>query len=113
MSAVRLDLDTGEVETIAESPYGAFVFAWTPDHSRVVLGDGYTIGDIVLYEVDDAGARQVLYGTPMDEREEGRDYPTSGLGSAHGTVSGEGILLTTTVFDDSGGPGYLALDGSR
>ena len=111
MSAVRVDLDTGEVETIAESPYGAFVFAWTPDHSRVVLADGYTIGDIVLYEVDDGGARQVLYGTPMDEREEGRDYPMSGLGSAHGTVSGEGILLTTTVFDDSGGPGYLALDG--
>ena len=113
MSAVRVDLDTGEVENLAESPYGAFVFAWTPDHSRVVLADGYTIGDIVLYEVDDGGARQVLYGTPMDEREEGRDYPMSGLSSAHGTVSGDGILLTTTVFDDSGGPGYLALDGSR
>ena len=107
MSAVRVDLDTGDVETIGESPYGAFVFAWTPDHSRVVLGDGYTIGDIVLYEVADDGARQVLYGTPIDEREEGRDYPLSGLSSAHGTVSGEGILLTTTVFDDSGGPGYL------
>ena len=110
MSAVRVDLDTGAAETIGESPYGAFVFAWTPDHSRVVLGDGYTIGDIVLYEVDDAGARQVLYGTPLDERDEGRDYPLTGLGSAHGTVSGKGILLTTTVFDDSGGPGYLELD---
>ena len=112
MSAVRVDLDTGAVEAIGESAYGAFVFAWTPDHSRVVLADGYTIGDIVLYEVDGAGARQVLYGTPLDEREEGRDYPLSGLGSAHGTVSGKGILLTTTVFDDSGSPGYLELDGS-
>ena len=110
MSAVRVDLETSAVEAIGESPYGAFVFAWTPDHSRVVLGDGYTIGDIVLYEVDDAGARLVLYGTPLDEREEGRDYPLSGLGSAHGTVSGKGILVTTTVFDDSGSPGYLALD---
>ncbi len=110
MSAVRVDLETSAVEAIAESPYGAFVFAWTPDHSRVVLGDGYTIGDIVLYEVDDARARLVLYGTPLDEREEGRDYPLSGLGSAHGTVSGKGILVTTTVFDDSGSPGYLALD---
>ena len=112
MSAVRVDLDAGEVENLGESPYGAFVFAWTPDHSRVVLADGYTIGDIVLYEVDDAGGRQVLYGTPLDEREESRDYPLSGLGSAHGTVSGTGILLTTTVFDDSGSPGYLELDGS-
>ncbi len=24
------------------------------------------------------GGRQVLYGTPLDEREEGRDYPLSG-----------------------------------
>ncbi len=55
MSAIRVDLDTGAVETIGESPYGAFVSAWTPDHSRVVLADGYTIGDIVLYEVNDAG----------------------------------------------------------
>ena len=112
MSAVRVDLETSAVETIGESPYGAFVFAWTPDHSRVVLADGYTIGDIALYEIDGAGARQVAYGTPLDEREEGRDYPLSGLGSAHGTVSGSGILLTTTVFDDAGSPGYLELDGS-
>ena len=111
MSAIRVDLETGVVESIGESPYGAFVFAWTPDHSRVVLADGYTIGDIVLYEIDEAGARQVLYGTPLDEREEGREYPLSGIGSAHGTVSGDGILLTTTVFDDSGSPGYLELDG--
>ena len=112
MSAVRVDLETGSTETIGESAYWAFVFAWTPDHSRVILGDGYTMGDIVLYEVDGAGDRQVLYGTPLDEREEGRDYPLSGFASSHGTVSGKGILLTTTVFADTGGPGYLELDGS-
>ena len=38
MSAVRVDLDdSGEVETIGESPYGGFVFAWYAHHSRVVL----------------------------------------------------------------------------
>ena len=25
-------------------------------------------------------------------------------------MSGEGILLTTTLFDDTGSPGYLALE---
>ncbi len=110
MSAIRVDLGTGASETIGESTYGAYVSAWTPDHSRVVLADGYTIGDIVLYEVAPGGARQVLYGTPLDEREEGRDYPLSGLGSTHATVSGKGILLTTTVFDDTGSPGYISLD---
>ena len=112
MSAIRVDLETGAAETIGESMYGAFVSAWTPDHSRVVLADGYTMGDVVLYENDPSGGRQVLYGTPLDEREPGRDYPLTGLGSTHATVSGEGVLLTTTVFDDAGSPGYLAFDGS-
>ncbi|MBA3376544.1 MAG: S9 family peptidase [Actinobacteria bacterium] len=117
MSAVRVDLETGAAETIGESSYGAYVAAWTPDHSRVVLADGYTIGDIVLYEIDGAGARQVLYGTLLDEREEGHDYPLTGFGSSssgllstHATVTGEGILVRTTVFDDSGGPGYLEFE---
>jgi hypothetical protein len=47
IAAVRVELSTGETETW-ESPYGAFVAAWTPDHSRVILSDGYTMGDVVL-----------------------------------------------------------------
>lgn len=112
MYAVRIDLESRTAETIGESMYGALVTAWTPDHSRVVLADGYTLGDIVLYEVDANGDRKVLYGTPLDEREEGRDYPLTGIGSTHATVSGKGVLLTSTVLEDSGSPGYLELDGS-
>jgi dipeptidyl aminopeptidase/acylaminoacyl peptidase len=112
MSAIHVELETGTAETIGESKYGAFVSAWTPDHSRVVLADGYTMGDVVLYENDPSGDRRVLYGTPLDEREPGLDYPLTGLGSTHATVSGEGVLLTTTIFDDAGSPGYLAFDGS-
>jgi dipeptidyl aminopeptidase/acylaminoacyl peptidase len=112
MYAVRVDLETRTAETISESTYGAFVTAWTPDHSRVVLADGYTMGDVVLYEADASGDRQVLYGTPLDEREEGRDYPLTGIGSTHATVSGKGVLLTSTVLEDTGSPGYLGLDGS-
>ena len=34
-----------------------------------------------------------------------------GFSSAHVTVSGAGILVVTTLFDDAGSPGYLDLDG--
>src|SRR5262245_54989575 len=37
ITAVRVDLSTGTAETLWQSPYGAMVAAWTPDHSRVVL----------------------------------------------------------------------------
>ena len=110
--AYRVDLGSGEVELVGQSPFGAYVAAWTADHSRVFLGDGYTAGDVVLYELDAAGARRALLGTPLDEREEGKDYPLTGLGSTHATVSGKGILLTSTLFDDAGSPGYLAFEGS-
>lgn len=109
ISAVRVDLASRDAETLWQSPYGAFVAAWTPDHSRVVLSDGYTIGDSVLYEIDEAGERRMLFGTPLEDREPGAETTFSGLRSAHGTASGGGVLLTTTLFEDTGALGYLDL----
>jgi pimeloyl-ACP methyl ester carboxylesterase len=106
--ALRLDLRSGSVEAIGQSPYGAFPEAWLPDHSRVVLSDEYLAGDVMLYEQND-GRRSVLYGTPLDEREEARDYPPSGIRSLHGTKSGKGVLLVASIYDDAGTPAYLDL----
>lgn len=109
--AVRVDLTTGAAETLGQSTYGAVPVAWTPDHDRVVLADEYTAGDSVLYEHDpDTGARSPIFGTPIDEREEGAEYPLSGFRSAHFTEGGRGLLLATSLFDDAYGPGYLDLE---
>jgi pimeloyl-ACP methyl ester carboxylesterase len=107
--AVRVHLPTRAAEVIWESQYGAYVAAWNPDHSRVALVDGYTMGDVVLYEVEEAGSRQMLYGTPIEEREPGTEHPLSGFRSAHGVTSGAGILLTTTLHDDTGSLAFLDL----
>ena len=106
IAAIRVDLASGSAESLWRSPYGAFVAAWTPDHSRVAITDGYTMGDVVLYEVVD-GERRMLYGTPIEERSPGGDQPPSGFRGGHGTQSGRGILLTTTLFDDAGTLGYF------
>jgi hypothetical protein len=110
--AIRCDLASGEVEVLGESMYGAVPLAYSPDHSRVVLLDEYLLGDSLLYEPDGAGGRRrTLYGTPLGEREEGREYPLSGIRAAHVTTSGTGVLVVATVFDDVGSPGYLSLEG--
>lgn len=106
---IRCDLRSQEVEELAHSPYGAIPVAWTDDHSRVVLGDQYLLGDVVLYEPDG----RIVYGTPLEQREAGREYPRSGFESAHVTESGEGMLVTTTLHDDRAAPGYLAFDGGE
>jgi pimeloyl-ACP methyl ester carboxylesterase len=109
--ALRVDLETEAVDELGRSTYGAFVSAWTPDHSRVFLADAYTAGDIVLYEVGADGSREILHGTAIDEREPGGEYPPSGISATHATASGSGILLTCTLFDDAGSAGYLDFAG--
>lgn len=106
--AFRCDLGAGRVEKLGQSPYGALPVAWSRDHSRVVLADQYLIGDVVLYEPQPE-ARRVLYGTPLEEREEGREYAPSGIRSGHMTASGHGLLLVTAIHSDAGAPGYLDL----
>jgi pimeloyl-ACP methyl ester carboxylesterase len=108
-AAISVDLASRVAEKLWESPYGAFVAAWSPDHSRIVLTDGYTLGDIVLYEVVD-GERRMLYGTAIEDRDPGGEYPMSGFADAYGTQSGQGMLLTTTVFEDTGSLAFLAFD---
>src|SRR5262249_14241804 len=70
-----------------------------------------TLSSTSRMEAAGGGGRRFLYGTRIEEREEGRDYPLSGIGSAHFTANGAGVLVTTTLFDDAGSPGYLAIDG--
>jgi pimeloyl-ACP methyl ester carboxylesterase len=110
MSAVRVHLASAATEVLWQSPYGAFVLAWTPDHGRVVIADGYTMGDVVLYEVDASGSRRMLHGTPIDERDPTHETPLSGFRSGYGTASGAGVLLVTTLHEDTGSLGFLAFD---
>jgi pimeloyl-ACP methyl ester carboxylesterase len=106
--ALRVRLDTESVETLGQSRYGAFPVGWSRDHARVLLLDGYTVGDVVLYEPDGSGGRRVLFGTPLEERDPNRDYPLSGIRPLTPiTAGGAGALFVTSMFEDSGTPGYL------
>ena len=106
-TAYRVHLASGEVEALGESAYGAYVGAWSPDHSRAILADGYTVGDTVLYERDGDGGRRVLYGTLLDERVEGDEYPPHGVRSPHYVESGNGLLLVWSLVEDTGAVGFL------
>jgi hypothetical protein len=111
ITGLRVDLATGEAEELASGMHGPFPVAWTPDHTRAILGDGYTAGDIVLYERDpETGERSVLWGTLLEDRAEGETYPLLGLQSGHVTASGQGLLIGTSLFEDTFGPGYIAFD---
>src|SRR4029079_4119182 len=93
--AFRGHLDNGSLDRLAESKWGPVPAAHSADHSQVVLNEGYTIGDSALYLLreGETGGRQVLYGTPLEERKAGKTYPLNAIFSPSFTPGNQGLLL--------------------
>ncbi|MFN8442008.1 MAG: prolyl oligopeptidase family serine peptidase [Caldilineaceae bacterium] len=106
---LRADLQTGELTSLGESPYGNYVIASNDEITQAVLGDGYTVGDNVLFSWSvQQPERQLLYGTPLEARTQGQTYPLSGFGPGDLTQK-NGLLLLTALFDDHYSLGYIHL----
>ncbi len=95
----RGNLRTNELEKLAESEWGAYPSGYSGDHTRVFISDGYTTGDGVLYLLEN-GKKDLLLGTPLDQRKSGETVSLNGLGSTEFTPGGTGALVTTSLFDD-------------
>lgn len=103
------NLDTGYLQKMGESVWGAFVSGVSRDHQRAILIDSYTVGDHALYLWErDTSERQLLYGTPIEERVEGQEIPINAIHSCQFT-SGGGLLFSTALFSDTYGLGYFKL----
>lgn len=106
--AYRSDLRTNELEKLAESEWGSWPAGHNEDHTKVFIGDGYTLGDNVLYLLE-GGKKSVLYGKPIEQRREGETVPLNGLGSSEFTPGGSQALTTSAVFDDKYSLGVIDL----
>ncbi len=110
--AYRGDVASGKLELLGESKWGAIPVAHAADHSRVLLADGYTGGDVVLFEwrAGQGGARRaLLYGTPLESRRPGHDYPLSAIGYCQYVAGDTGLLLVHALHSDHYSLGYLDL----
>ena len=104
----RGNLKTGQIEKIAESEFGYFPFDHSTNHRKLILGSGYTVGDNVLY-LQTGDQRTVLYGTPLEDRKEGEAVPLNGMGSAVFSPSEKGVIVVSSVFEDTYSLGYISL----
>jgi pimeloyl-ACP methyl ester carboxylesterase len=108
--AYQANLATGAVRELGASPYGSFVAGMNEAHTRVLLIDGYRPGDTVLYEWRaDLPERRLLHGVPMEQRTPDQEVPLNGLGPSFYVNGDQGLLVSTTLFSDAGGLGYLDL----
>ena len=102
--------DTNEVEEIYASPYGGYPAAISEDASRIVLVEGYLVGDTVAYLWERGMGIKRLYGKPLEDREEGEEVPLIAFGGGFFTEDGQGFVFSNAIFQDTYGLGYLSLD---
>ena len=111
MDAILVDLASGEMTDLGQSLYGNYFNAASDDYETIILADGYSAGDTVLYLWDrDRGERRLLYGVPIDAREEGQEVPLTGFMQGHFIDETQSLLIPTVLFDDLGGLGFLRQD---
>lgn len=110
----RANLVTGEVLMLAESSWGASPITATRDQRKVIILDGYTIGDstIFLWEQGHSGLR-VLDGVPIEQRQPGQVVPLNGISSVEFTPDERGLLAVCALFQDTYGPAYLDLENPQ
>lgn len=109
--SLRLNLKTMKETSLGTSIYGNIAAGANKNNTEVVLIDGYTAADNVLYLwTEKARKRELLFGTPIEKREAGRDYPPSGIGTCNFAEDEEGLIVRTTLFSDEGSLAYLSLD---
>ena len=102
--------DTNEVEEIAASPYGCYPSATNEDDSRIVLVEGYMVGDTVAYLWGRGKDLQLLYGKPITERDPGEEVPLGAFGAGAFVEGGRGLIFDNAIFQDTYGIGYMDLD---
>lgn len=105
--AFLADLGTGELASLGTSLYGNYPVSHSKDFSAILILDGYTAGDEVLYLWRGA-ARESLFGRPLDERAPDEAVRLSGIRAAH--LVGEGVLMACALFDDAYGLAWFDLE---
>lgn len=102
----RANIKTGDLLKMGESPWGFFPAAYNKSHTQTLIGEGYTVGDGVLYQFK-GNERKLIYGKRLEDRTQGEAVPLNGIGSAEFAPSGKAAILTSAVFDDTYSLGYV------
>jgi pimeloyl-ACP methyl ester carboxylesterase len=108
-ASFQADLVSRQLKEIGKSPWGSYVDGADEDHDTIVMVDSYTIGDHVLYLWREGfSERKLLYGTPLEERTEGVEYPVNAIHSGCITPHG-GLLFLTVLYNDCWSPAFFPL----
>ena len=103
------DMKNGTVEEIYASPYGGFPSGVSEDLSRIVLVEGYMVGDTVAFLWERGKGTSLLYGKPLDQRRQGEEVPLIAFGGGFFSRNNE-FIFENAIFKDTYGLGLISLD---
>jgi esterase/lipase len=110
IECLRVDLESLGEMSLGTSIYGNYCAGSSKDHSKVILIDSYTTADNALYLwKSESKKRELLFGVPLEKREQNKEYPPSGIFRCNFSENEKGILFRTTLLEDSGSLAYLRL----
>lgn len=104
--AYRADLREGKLTKLAESEWGANPACPSKDHDRILIIDGYSAGDDVVWLLE-GGERKLLLGKPISERKKGETVAPNGLRACEWTPGGDSLLIVCALFEDKFSLGVL------
>lgn len=111
IECLKTDLATLETTSLGKSIYGNYFNGVNRDHSTIILTDGYTAGDNVLFIWRKRmPRRQLLYGTPIEKRAKDQQVKLPNIGTCNFTPDEKGLLFRSNIFKDEGSICYLAFD---
>ena len=107
----QVNLETGEWIELFASEHGAGGGDPNNDHTKIILVEGYTIGDHVVYLWEkETGMARLIYGTPIDNRKDDHKPEYNSIHSCHFIRTDHALVFHTTLFEDAGSLGWLDLE---
>lgn len=111
LETYEIDVTTASLTSLGTSRYVNYPAGHTDDRSRYLVLDVYSANDLTLWLWErETGQRRLLYGVPLEQRQEGQHVPPTGFGHGWFVDGDRRVLIETTLFDDLGGLGVLSLE---
>jgi pimeloyl-ACP methyl ester carboxylesterase len=108
---IQADLATGEISVMMSTPLGGYAAGHNAAHDKVVMLEAAGMGDHVVYLWEKSSGRlRLLMGVPLADRAPGQEVTPNSFQQCHFVQGDTGLVFFTSLFSDTYGLGYLALD---
>lgn len=107
----QANLETGEIQMLAEGPWGKVISGVNNTHDQVILEDNYTIGDSSFYLWSKQHSEQKpILGVPIENRNTNTNIILNGISHPWFVENDQSLLFITSLFEDKKGLGYLSFN---